>query len=227
MTASSRSFDPRIDILPAAQRRLWPELVETPGCFTLYGGTALALRLAHRKSSDFDFFASQPIAGQDLLTTISYLKRAKIRQLELNSLTCSVQRKGPVRLSYCGGLSIGCIEEPEFAKGPRIRVASLRDIAATKMSVIMQRAEAKDYIDIHALLKQSGLLLAEMLGCGQAVYGASFDPLQSLKALAYHDDPALASLPAGIKRDLLVAIQGTDLSRLPKVKLWRQRNRRT
>lgn len=53
-------FDAKIDILPPAQRELWPELSRAPAHFILYGGTALALRLAHRQSLDFDFFSSAP-----------------------------------------------------------------------------------------------------------------------------------------------------------------------
>ena len=43
-------FTPKLGILPFAQRRLWDELKHTPKEFVLYGGTALALRLAHRSS---------------------------------------------------------------------------------------------------------------------------------------------------------------------------------
>jgi len=35
-------FIPRLDILPAAQRRLWPELTMVPEEFALYGGTGIA-----------------------------------------------------------------------------------------------------------------------------------------------------------------------------------------
>ena len=37
---------PRFDILPPAQLALWAEFDATPEHFTLYGGMALALRLA-------------------------------------------------------------------------------------------------------------------------------------------------------------------------------------
>jgi hypothetical protein len=52
------TFQPRQDILPAPQRTLWPELDATPDHFTLYGGTALALRLGHRQSGDFLLLAA-------------------------------------------------------------------------------------------------------------------------------------------------------------------------
>jgi hypothetical protein len=35
-------------MLPPPQLKLWAELGATPECFTLYGGTALTLRLGHR-----------------------------------------------------------------------------------------------------------------------------------------------------------------------------------
>ena len=58
----NRPFKPRMDMLPPAQRRLWPELRRAPGLgFTLYGGTAIALRLGHRTSVDFDFFSDKPL----------------------------------------------------------------------------------------------------------------------------------------------------------------------
>lgn len=48
---------PRLDILPASQRTLWPHLADAnQDSFVLYGGTAVALYLGHRESVDFDFF---------------------------------------------------------------------------------------------------------------------------------------------------------------------------
>jgi len=161
MREAPREFEPRVDALPAAQRRLWPELKHTPSHFTLYGGTALALRLAHRQSIDFDFFTGKPVSGAKLLEQVAYLRRAKIRQLEPNTLTCSVRRSGAVRLSFFGGLSLGQVDPAETARGPMIMVASLRDLAGTKLSVVTQRAEAKDYVDIHALLTETRMPLAE------------------------------------------------------------------
>ena len=52
-------FIPNLSMLPPPQLRLWLELDSTPDHFTLYGGTAFALRLGHRVSVDFDFFSSQ------------------------------------------------------------------------------------------------------------------------------------------------------------------------
>jgi hypothetical protein len=67
------TFQPRLDILPPAQRALWLELDATPGHFTLYSGTALALRLGHRQSFDFDFFSREAFGPGALAREIPYL----------------------------------------------------------------------------------------------------------------------------------------------------------
>jgi hypothetical protein len=71
------TFEPRLDVLPAPQRAFWPELARTPEHFTLYGGTALALRLGHRVSADFDFFSNQPFDPDRLARSVPYLAKAE------------------------------------------------------------------------------------------------------------------------------------------------------
>src|SRR5215471_9125050 len=147
-----RMLVPRLDVLPAAQRALWPELSATPRDFTLYGGTAIALRLGHRASADFDFFGRTDFDPDRLLATVPYLAGAQVLQREENTLTCRVTRGGPILVSFFGLPTIGYIEEPTPAEGPGVPVASLIDLAGMKASVVQKRAQAKDYIDIDALL---------------------------------------------------------------------------
>lgn len=212
---SVTTFEPCLDILPPAQRRLWPELSETPEDFTLYGGTAIALRLGHRASVDFDFFASEPFVPNDLLQKVPYMKGATIRQSAPDTLTVTVERDGPIQVSFFGGINNGQVEPAERAKGPGIKVASLIDLAGYKVAVVPQRVELKDYIDIHTLLTKATIPLADMLAAGKVIYGSQFNPLTALKALAYHEDRALADLPETMRRDLIAAIKATDLQRLP------------
>ena len=52
----------RPDVLPPAQRAFWDEDVPTlPRDWVLYGGTAIALHLGHRRSLDFDFFSADTL----------------------------------------------------------------------------------------------------------------------------------------------------------------------
>ena len=57
-----QEFSPHLEVLPAAQSRLWGELSEVPEEFVLYGVTALALHLGHRNSLDFDFFGKDALS---------------------------------------------------------------------------------------------------------------------------------------------------------------------
>ncbi len=211
----SPAFTPRVDILPEAQRRLWPELGDTPREFTLYGGTAIALRLGHRQSIDFDFFTQTPFEPDTLLKDIPYLKGAVVRHSSPNTLIATVDRGGPVQVSFFGGLNLGQVEAPDVIKDPDLAIASLIDLAGTKAKVIIQRVEPRDYIDIDALMTKGGIPLANMLAAASVVFGPQLNPLDALRAIAYHEDLGLADLSDQVKRDLVKAVQDVDPENLP------------
>jgi hypothetical protein len=214
---SLATFEPRLDTLPPAQKLLWPELSATPEEFTLYGGTAIALRLGHRASVDFDFFGAESFRPNELLQKIPYLKGATVRRSTSDTLTVTVERGEPVQVSFFGGINHGQVEAVERADGPKIKVASLVDLAGYKVSVVQQRIELKDYLDVHTLLTKANIPLAKMLAAGKVIYGKQFNPLIALKALAYHEDRALTDLSPQARRDLIDAIQQTDPRRLPEL----------
>lgn len=174
-------MNPRLDALPPPQRRLWPELRATPRRFVLYGGTAIALRLAHRESEDFDFSSSEPFDGDALLAAIPYLRDAKVVQRAQDTLTCVVDRNGPVRMSFFGGLSLNRVRSPQPAEGAGILVASLQDLGGTKAQVVQTRALAKDYIDVDALMRLGGVPLAAMLGAAAAIHGERYNAMLTLR----------------------------------------------
>lgn len=207
------SFVPRLDALPAPQRVLWPELAAVPRCFVLYGGTGLALRLAHRESVDFDFFSNEKFAPKDLLESLPALEGAKLLDSKVNTLTVLVQRNGPVKLSFFGGLGLNRVRDPEETEDEVLQVASLLDIAAAKMNVILGRSESKDYLDVEALLR-NGISLSEQLAAARAIHG-DFNPAISLRALGYFEDGDLKTLPASVKERLARAAGETCAGDIP------------
>lgn len=215
-----KSFEPNLSILPAPQLRLWLELDATPDHFTLYGGTALALRLGHRVSVDFDFFSSQSFDPDRLAGTIPYLKNAERVQVEPDTLTCRVEREGSVLVSFFGGLGLGQVAAREKVPDRSLHVASLLDIAGTKVAVVQKRAEVKDYLDIDALL-QHGVDLPTMLAAGRVVYGNSFNPLIALKALSYFED--VPKLPVEVRNRLLRAVATVDPASIPSLTAYAKR----
>jgi hypothetical protein len=213
-------FKPKLSILPPPQLRLWQELDATPEHFTLYGGTALALRLGHRSSIDFDFFSNQPFDLDELAAALPYLRGAERVQVAPNTLKCRVERYGPVLVSFFGGLGLGQAASRDQAEGKRLYVASLLDLAATKVAVVQKRAEAKDYLDIDAML-QHGLDLPTALAAGRVVYGRSFNPMITLKALSFFDD--VPALPKEARRRLSAAVEAVDPARLPALTPYSKR----
>lgn len=209
------SFDPRLDVLPEAQRQLWPELATTPDQFTLYGGTAIALRLGHRVSVDFDFFSPAPFDPQRLLAEVPYLEGAEVYQIEPDSLGCRVERDGaPVQLSFFTPKDFPQLDRADVAADTGLPVASLRDLAVSKLTVIQQRAEKKDYLDLHAMIHQANMALEDMLVDAHEAYGTRYAPIASLQALAYFDDGDVQTLPEAIKADLSADVCAIDLDHL-------------
>ncbi len=194
------SFVPKLSVLPTAQRAVWSDLKQLPQPFVLYGGTALALRLGHRQSEDFDFFADAPVQPDELLRTVPLLKGATVRQKEPDTLTVVVHRPEPVKISFFG-LALHRVGEPDLTEDGIARVATLWDVAGCKMAAIQNRSEAKDYLDAFALLEH-GVPIEEMLASAQAIYGAQFFPIISLKALSAFDDGDLPGLPEKVKSTL-------------------------
>lgn len=206
------AFVPNLSTLPAPQLALWPELAATPDSFTLYGGTALALRLGHRASVDFDFFSNAFFDPERIAEETPYLKGAERLGLGPDTLTCRVDRGGPVLLSFFGGPGLGQAGAADRTEDTLLRVASLLDLAGTKAAVLQKRAEVKDYLDVDAIL-QHGMELAKILAAGSAVYGRDFNPLITLKALSYFDD--LPGLPAEVRMRLIHAVETVDVTTLP------------
>jgi hypothetical protein len=211
------SFQPKLEILPQSQRALWDELAAIPGEFVLYGGTAIALQLAHRQSVDFDFFGDQPVDPIRLEATIPFLAGARITNRDENRLSGIVDRGGPVAVSFFGVPHLRRLFPPLISPDNGLKVASLLDLAGLKASVVQVRAEAKDYLDLDALMMQAGIDLPTALAAGQEIYGGSFNPQITLKALSYFDDGNLNELPHETRHRLALAVRDVDLDRLPTI----------
>ena len=217
------NFEPILTMLPPAQRRLWDELRSVPEEFVLYGGTAIALYLGHRQSVDFDFFGRLLFDPSRLAAMLPFLAGATITQQEPNILSATVDRAGPVLVSFFGVPDIARALLPLIAVDNGLRIASLLELAGTKAAVVQQRAEAKDYRDLAAILEDGRIDLSTALAGACALYGPKFNPQITLKALSFFGDGNLSLLPGSVQDRLARAAREVDLDRLPKVTGKRQR----
>jgi len=199
-----RCFEPAFEVLPAAQREIWPRLAPAPGLsLVLYGGTAIALYLGHRPSIDFDFFMSSPLPKEQIRQAFRIDATAATLQDTVQTLAVSIPMpSGPVKLSFFGEIGIGRVSEPLQTTDGTLLVASLEDLLATKLKAILDRAEVKDYRDIAALLKH-GVSLEAGLAAFRTMF--SGEPAQVLRAIGYFEDGDLASLDPEERRTLTAA----------------------
>jgi len=80
------------------------------------------------------------------------------------------------------------------------------------MAVVQKHAEVKDYLDVDALL-QRGVDLPTALAAGSVIYGRTFNPLITLKALSFFDD--VPKLPSEVKERLRAVVGAIDVIKLP------------
>lgn len=209
--SSAVAFTPELRGLPRAQRQLWPVLADLPTSFVLYGGTGLALRLAHRVSVDFDLFCSGRSSEQQLFTAVPDLETAEV--LDRRRGMYVVRWRG-VKVAFFWGRGLRAIEAPEAAADNGLLVASLSDLAATTCKALLDRTKPQDYEDIAALL-ENGIGLEYMFGCARALYG-NFNPHVALRALTYFEGPELATLLRSTRRVLTQA--AAAVTEIPQVR---------
>ena len=112
---------------------------------------------------------------------------------------------GNVKVSFFGGIGIGRVGTPDLTRDAVMKVASIEDLLSTKLKVILQRIEWKDYRDIVAILR-SGVKLEDGLGAATAMYSPSFQPSEALKALTYFEGGDLVSLAPEDREYLIRAV---------------------
>ncbi len=145
------------------------------------------------------------------------MEGARIIQRDMNTWSGIVDRDGPVKVSFFGVPNLPRLAPPLIARDNKLQVASLLDLAGTKASVVQVRGEAKDYIDIDALITLGGMSLATALAAGRRLYGVAFNPEITLKALSYFGDGNLKELPEDLRLRLVAAVREVDLDRLPDI----------
>jgi len=137
------------------------------------------------------------------------LAEATVLQEQPQALTVMVggenSRADYVKVSFFGTVGFGRVGEPELTEDRMLQVASLDDLMATKVKVIMQRIEAKDYQDIAAMIRAK-VDLARGLAAARALYGNEFQPGEALKAMVYFKGGDLPSLSVEDRQTLIQAV---------------------
>lgn len=124
--------------------------------FFLVGGTSLALQLGHRISVDLDLFTETNFKTADILEELkTNLEYQVILQKEKNSLIINAKQKGSenelVKIDFVK-YDYPLINEIQNIDS--LRLISIEDITAMKLSATANRGAKKDFFDIYELLKR-------------------------------------------------------------------------
>lgn len=202
-------------ILPEPTARAWPEVaVVAPSDAVLMGGTALAVHLHHRVSRDLDLFTFDDFDPQALAARLAERGPFAVTTVAEGTLN-GIFDEAKVQFLWARGQHQ--LEEPTEVAG--LRIGSISDLLATKLKVIGDRGELRDYVDLMAIEQLAHRTAEEGIEIYLQRYGLD-DTHPSLRAivlgLGHFDD--VAGDP------LLEAEQGPDL--LDRVRAyWQQRQR--
>ncbi|WP_437326091.1 nucleotidyl transferase AbiEii/AbiGii toxin family protein [Sorangium sp. So ce381] len=178
-------------ILTAAQRKALDLLGPPATSRGLYlgGGTALALRLGHRSSIDFDWFSDAQLGDPLLLAE-------KLRIAGVPFAT-SMIAEGTL-YGTVAGVQTSFLQYPYkrlrgLGKAREFSIASLDDLASMKLSAIVDRGSKKDFVDVFALCTKHRPL-HELIGLYQQRFQTA-DVGHVLVALSYFDDAERTRMP--------------------------------
>ena len=176
-------------VLPPPTREVWQALVgNLPGGAYLVGGTGIAAHLGHRVSRDLDFFVAEPFEPYELADSLDQIGRFASTQIAAGTLNGYL---GETRIQFLDARDQHPVD-PTIEVGG-IPVAGLRDLLATKLKVVGDRGELRDYFDLLILERDAGHRVEEGLALVIERYRPATPEavvLHIVRALGYLDDVA-------------------------------------
>ena len=158
--------------------------------FYLVGGTALALKMGHRKSVDLDLFSNFSFDAVQLLDDLSTDFSFTLFFSANNTLKGSINQVQVDILAHRYPL----VCDPVIIEN--ICMLSVEDIAAMKLNAISVSGQrVKDFIDIYLLLETYSI--GEMIGFYKKKY-SQYNEANVLKSLCWFEEVDLSVLASSI-----------------------------
>ena len=154
--------------------------------YILVGGTSLALQIGHRISIDLDLFAYSDKDVSPILEEINQFGRIRVVNQTAKILNLFIDEIKVDLVSY----RYDFLNPPLLEDG--LRLASIQDIAAMKLSAIAGRGSRKDFIDLYFILDQFNL--SQLFEFYNSKFPDGIDFLV-FKSLTYFEDAELEPMP--------------------------------
>lgn len=170
--------------------------------FYLAGGTALALRLGHRRSIDLDFFSSQDDVSastrREILRALARYGPRTVEDVDGNLLV-ELPQLHVAFLSYGYDL----LEAPDRIEG--VDVASTIDVALMKLDALIGRGSRKDFYDLYWIAQHAPIASLLDLSRSKYPYARDFD-LMAIESLVLFENADRDAQP-----DLLFDVPWSDV----------------
>jgi predicted nucleotidyltransferase component of viral defense system len=147
--------------------------------FLLVGGTALALQIGHRTSTDIDLFSIVRFDVESLLIQLQADFEISIRSRMIHALLIDINH---IKTDFVFQPST-MIEAFKVIEG--VRMASILEIAAMKIGAITSRGRKRDFVDLYCLLNYYSL--PEIIKAFVKKYPTA-TPELAIRSLFYFED---------------------------------------
>jgi hypothetical protein len=176
-------------MLPPATGDAWRKIAPLlPPSAYLAGGTALTVHLLHRISRDLDIFLERHEDLQSLWKRIAGAGDALASQQDDHTINCVFDS---TRVQVLDASTQAMVAPTTTIGG--LRIASIEDIMAMKLKVIVDRGELRDYFDLMSIETKCSLFAETGLALSIERYSPS-QPDQYVnsivKSLGYFQDVA-------------------------------------
>ena len=176
-------IDEAADVLSADLRSVWRLVAGLLPRHEhrLVGGTAVAVHLAHRVSFDLDFLALRPFDAHMVAARLASIPGSEVIgvsgdwvDVRVWATNVQVFRQG----MGASGAAPRWIEPGQIVSG--IEVASIPDLLATKLDVILRRAASRDYYDLASIDLSTAYRLERGLEFHQRRYASTAARLEQI-----------------------------------------------
>ena len=182
------------NIIDKDRYKLLKDIIETVTIPTYYmiGGTALSLQMGLRESFDFDFCVPTQFNNELLLEELGKIGEMKVKQNQ--SGTCDVILNGvQVSFFYYPNKIINELVKPQ--EMPKLKIASILDIAIMKVVAIGGRGAKKDFFDLYNIINKCKISIKELAEGLIEKCGNKTNYVNIIMGLSYFEDAEQEILP--------------------------------
>ena len=182
------------NIIDKDRYKLLKDLTETVTIpeYYMIGGTALSLQMGLRESFDFDFCVPAQFNNELLLEELGKIGEVKVKQNQ--SGTCDVILNGvQVSFFYYPNKIINELVKPQ--EMPKLRMASILDIAIMKIVAIGGRGAKKDFFDLYNIINKCKISIKELAEGLIEKCGSKTNYVNIIMGLSYFEDAEQEILP--------------------------------